>query len=280
MGIYVNPSNENFKESLNSDIYVDKTMLIHELNKVIKTENKLVSVSRPRRFGKSMAANMIASYYSLGCYSRGLFSSLKISSDFSYLNKLNVLKFDMGAFFNIYPENTVSWVEKKTKQDFIKIFPLIDFSDCDSLADCLMHSYIETKIPFVIIIDEYDVLIREKTKSEVQNSYLRFLNGLFKNADLSPAIALVYVTGILPIIKDRVGSKLNNFHEYTMLDAGFTEFSGFTSEEWKVLCNKYSMSYDECSKWYNGYHLSEYELYSPASVVSAMRNHKYDDYWI
>lgn len=94
-----------------------------------------------------------------------------------------------------------------------------------------MHSYIETKIPFVIIIDEYDVLIREKTKSEVQNSYLRFLNGLFKNADLSPAIALVYVTGILPIIKDRVGSKLNNFHEYTMLDAGFTEFSGFTSEE-------------------------------------------------
>ena len=119
MGVYVNPGNDNFKESLNSDIYVDKSMLIHQLNKVIKTENKFVSVSRPRRFGKSMAGNMIASYYSIGCDSKELFSSLKISSDYLYLNKFNVLKFDMGAFYSIYPENTVSWLEKKIKKDLM-----------------------------------------------------------------------------------------------------------------------------------------------------------------
>ena len=280
MGVYVNPGNDNFKESLNSDIYVDKSMLIHQLNKVIKTENKFVSVSRPRRFGKSMAGNMIASYYSIGCDSKELFSSLKISSDYLYLNKFNVLKFDMGAFYSIYPENTVSWLEKKIKKDFIKTFPLIDYSDCDSIADCLMQSYLETKIPFVIIIDEYDVLIREKTNCDVKSSFLRFLNGLFKNSDLSPALALVYITGILPIIKDKVGSKLNNFNEYTMLNAGpLAEYTGFTSSECNDLCNKYLMSYSECSKWYNGYNLDSYELYSPSSVVSAMLNHRYDDYW-
>lgn len=78
MGIYLNQGNMLFKECLNAEIYVDKTRLIHFTNKIMNTENKLVCVSRPRRFGKSMALKMLAAYYSKGCDSKELFEPLKV----------------------------------------------------------------------------------------------------------------------------------------------------------------------------------------------------------
>ncbi len=95
---------------------------------------------------------------------------------------------------------------------------------------------------FVIIMDEYDVLIREEESDEVFLPYLEFLNGLFKNSTLKPAIAMAYLTGILPIVRDKVESKLNEFIEFTILNPSrFAEFTGFTMDETKSLCDKYSM---------------------------------------
>ena len=89
MGIYVNPSNFGFQQSINSAIYVDKSMLIDFTNSVVNTRQKYVCVTRPRRFGKSMAAEMLAAYYSCGCESKNLFSNLKIATTSSFESELN-----------------------------------------------------------------------------------------------------------------------------------------------------------------------------------------------
>ena len=79
MGVLLNPNNTDFEEATNAEIYVDKTELIAYANKVIRTPQKYICVSRPRRFGKSMAANMLTAYYSKGCDSKKLFMPYKIS---------------------------------------------------------------------------------------------------------------------------------------------------------------------------------------------------------
>ncbi len=88
MGIYLNPKNENFKEVLKADIYVDKTMMLNVLNRFIDKGNKYVCISRPRRFGKTIAGEMISAYYSKGCDSHELFQGFKISKEDGYEDKL------------------------------------------------------------------------------------------------------------------------------------------------------------------------------------------------
>ena len=88
------------------------------------------------------------------------------------------------------------------------------------------------------------------------------------------------MTGILPIERDKVQSKLNNFDEYTILEPGMTaEFFGFTKEETEALCNEYGMSFAECENWYDGYKIGEFDIYNPNSVVKAMMRRKYTNYW-
>ena len=106
MGIYLNPRNDNFKEFLNSEIFVDKTMILSVLNGIMKGAGKYICISRPRRFGKTYAANIISSYYSKGCDSRELFERCKISKDASFesnLNKFNLIKLDINSEYrNIF----------------------------------------------------------------------------------------------------------------------------------------------------------------------------------
>lgn len=144
----------------------------------------------------------------------------------------------------------------------------------------MLKVYDETDERFVIILDEYDSLVREKVAPELFAEYQSFLNGLFKNNTLAPAIALAYITGILPVVRDRVQSKLNTFWEYTILDAGkLAEFIGFTDSEVQALCAQYGMDYGECKLWYDGYTQHGYEIYNPESVVCAVLNKKISNYW-
>ena len=94
MGIYLNPGNEQFAVSVNSELYVDKTELIKYTNSRIGKDRPLICSSRPRRFGKTMAVTMLSAYYSKGCHSEKLFAGLKISqNEFfkAHLNKYNVI---------------------------------------------------------------------------------------------------------------------------------------------------------------------------------------------
>ena len=224
MGIYLNPSNDLFKEYLNSKIYIDKSMLIGELNALLKTSGKYVCVSRPRRFGKTMASAMIAAYYSKGCDSRELFSSLKISRDGSFeqhLNKYNVIQFDLNSFLKSArnKEGLIDFITETILAEMKKEFPdvAIDIKN-DTIPNAMLNVWAETGESFVILMDEYDVLVREKVPKSLFESYLDFLSSLFKNSTLKPAIALAYLTGILPIVRDKIQSKMNEFDEYSMLN--------------------------------------------------------------
>lgn len=102
MGSYLNPGNKGFRESLNSAIYIDKTGFIEKMNSVLDTQQKFICVSRPRRFGKSVAANMLAAYYNRCEDSSKMFENRIISQAESYnrhLNQYDVVKINMQDFF-------------------------------------------------------------------------------------------------------------------------------------------------------------------------------------
>jgi len=285
MGLYVNPNEALLRMSINSEIYVDKSMMLNELNRLINTERRFICVSRPRRFGKSMMGNMMAAYYGKKANSRPLLEKLKIaqSPDFEqYLNKFHVIQFDVNAFYanSNHDEDIVPLFTAKIREEMKAEFPEVAFGNKDSVADCIERVYIKTGEQFVIIMDEYDVLVREIVKATIFNPYLAFLNGMFKNANLARAFALVYLTGILPIVRDKIQSKLNLFYEYTMLDAyQLTEFVGFTEEEVKALCKQHGVSFRECKRWYEGYKLDRYSIYSPRSVSTVAWTKKFESYW-
>ncbi len=285
MGIYLNPGNENFKEILSADIYVDKTLMIDKINQFIDRGNKYICMSRPRRFGKTIAGNMLTAYYSKGCNSHELFENLKISSVRDYeekLNQYNVIKIDLNSEYQNTEDkdNLIKILSEEIKAEMRESFPDIAFAEEDTLGRCILKVYKAIGETFIIIIDEYDVLVREKVGGELFSRYLSFLNGLFKSDTLRPAVSLAYLTGILPIVRDRVQSKLNNFQEYTFLDAEeLAEFSGFTAEEVQALCKDFDMNYDELRRWYDGYSQRGVELYSPESVVTALRKRECGSYW-
>jgi hypothetical protein len=228
---------------------------------------------------------MLSSYYSKGCNSKELFSTLKISKIPEFeekLNSYNVIKIDLNSEYqNIQDKNALfKRITDKIKKEVKQQYPDIVIEDYDTLADIILNIYAITNETFVIIIDEYDVLIREEVDDSLFNDYLSFLNGLFKSATLRPAISLAYLTGILPIVRDKVQSKLNNFVEYTILDAAeLSEYIGFTSQEIKSLCEEYDMDFKEMKSWYDGYSQNGYEIYNPESVVRSIQRKKYMGFW-
>ena len=285
MGIYLNPGNENFRRTLSAKIYVDKTMMLSVLNDYIDQGNNYICISRPRRFGKTIASEMISAYYSKDCDSAELFCDKKIASVPGYrdrLNALNVIKIDLNSEYQNTAEKDklIEYLTEDIKDELIKEFPDVGIAARDSLAKSMLKVYESTTETFVLIIDEYDVLVREKVSESLFAEYLSFLNGLFKSAAVRPAISLAYLTGILPVVRDRIQSKLNNFREYTILDAReLAEYVGFTDDEVRALCEEYDMDYAECKSWYDGYRQHGYEIYNPESVVMSMMDHKYRNYW-
>ena len=140
--------------------------------------------------------------------------------------------------------------------------------------------YDNEKIPFVIIIDEWDCVIRNSGNEALVHKYLQFLHSLFKSEESKAFLALAYITGILPIKKIKDESALNNFDEYTMLKSKpITKYFGFTEKEVKDLCEKYDMDFDTAKTWYNGYLIDGLHMYNPNSVVQAMLDHDFDSYW-
>ena len=244
MGLFVDPNEALLRMSVNSRIYVDKSMLIHEINKLLNTEDRFVCVSRARRFGKSMAANMLAAYYSKNANSRPIFEKLKIaqSPDFeTYLNAFHVIHIDVNACYSgsNHNENIVPLFTREVREEMMDIFPNCGIKEGDTLDKCIKRVYAKTGVQFVMLLDEYDVLVREQVKASIFDPYLAFLNAMFKNINLVPAFALVYMTGILPVVRDKIQSKLNLFKEYTMTDAKqLAEYFGFTEEETRTLCEQ------------------------------------------
>lgn len=287
MALYLNPSNSNFTEDSNRAIYVDKTELIAVLNRKIGTGDKFICNSRPRRFGKSMAANMLAAYYSRGCDSSQLFARYKIAHDESFrkhLNQYDVIHIDVQwCRCNVQSAgDVVPYVQKHVLRELTDEYPNILTDHSISLAEALALVNEKSGHRFVIIIDEWDSIIRDDTEDTAAHDiYINFLRSLLKGNLPSGYLCLAYLTGILPIKKVKTQSALNNFDEFTMLDAGeLAPFVGFTQQEVMDLCQKYNRNFDDMKLWYDGYLLEEnLPVYNPRAVVSSIKSGKLKSYW-
>lgn len=282
MGVYFNPSNGSFAKDRNYKIYIDKTELLEYLNESLGTPKNCISVSHARRFGKSHAAGMIDAYYSLGCDSLSLFENTKIStySDYKkFINKYNVIHLDVSTFWDSYKDNIIEKIIEYVYRDFEQVFA-DELNYKDNFSYMLMRIYQKTNIPFVIIVDEWDCVIRNSRSKDLVHQYLQFLHSLFKSEESKSFLALAYITGILPIKKVKDESALNNFREFTMLKSKpITQFYGFTEKEVIELCKKYDMNFETEKAWYNGYLMDGMHMYNPNSVVQSMMDRDFDTYW-
>ena len=283
MGIFLNPDNSDFQIVLNTQIYIDKTELIAHTNQIINTEQRFICVSRPRRFGKSMAANMLTAYYSRGCDSAEMFAPYKIAEKASFhkhLNQYNVIRLNMANFMSRGKDmnQILDYLSKRLLHEIRKENGDVDCFDWNDLFSVLDEVFAAKRIPFVFIIDEWDCVFREnKDDDESQKIYLDFLRDLLKNKSYA---ALAYMTGILPIKKYGKHSALNMFMEISMTDATpIPEFTGFTEDEVRDKCVEYDVSMDDMTQWYDGYHVNGVSIYNPKSVVESILRKKFGNYW-
>ena len=289
MGTYLNPGNSGFAEILDSG-YIDKTGMIELINSRINTLNKLICISRPRRFGKSIAAKMLGAYYDHTCDSHSLFDDKEISKSEhykDYRNKYNVIYLDIAGFVSDVRrrdgsiKSVVNEIVESIRTELIEDYPQL--KEIKKLTKCLTAYVQKTKMKFIFIIDEWDAIIREaKNDTETQKAYLDLLREWFKNGNFtSEAVAAAYMTGILPIKKDGSESAISDFREFTILQPGpFVKYTGFTESEVKKLCEQYDMDFSGAKKWYDGYDFKKSEpIYNPYSVMMAMQMGEFKSYW-
>lgn len=287
MGTFLNRGNKSFESARKSQIYIDKTGLLEYTNSVLDTEQRYICFSRPRRFGKSIAAGMLTAYYGKGCDSRPLFEDLKIakSADFEeHLNQYDVIHLDIAylAVQNKSSLETVSYIQKCVIEELKEAYPEILSEEDQMLPFSLSKIHRATGAKFIIIIDEWDAIFREdKYDENAQEAYIALLRGLFKGEQSKDFVKLAYITGILPIKKYKSESALNNFDEFTMKSPKrLAEYVGFTEQEVKELCEEYDMDFSEAARRYDGYSFRRMKhVYNPNSVVKAMLSGEYDNYW-
>ena len=297
MGVYLNPGTQLFSIAVNSPIYVDKTSMLAKTNALVNTERRYLCISRPRRFGKSMAAAMLCAYYGVGDGNRELFEKLKLSQcpewD-KYLGKFDVIRLVMTNFIGQTKqmENVVGRIAMRVLDELHEAYPEVRYDEND-FCYSLSRFHQSSGRQFVIVIDEWDCVFRELPQDQDgQKYYLDWLRGLLKD---QPYVAMAYMTGILPVKKYGKHSALNMFDEYSMTaPLQLAPYTGFTEEEVQDLCEKFGRPFDDIKAWYDGYLVEGeippdpqklglkaplYHLYAPLSVVNAVRSGLIKNYW-
>ncbi|MBQ7371861.1 MAG: AAA family ATPase [Blautia sp.] len=283
MGTYLNPGNSGF-ERITKGKYVDKTGMIARINQTIGTTSNLTCISRPRRFGKSYAAQMLCAYYDRTCDSSSLFENYEISEDETYkkhLNQYDVIYLDMtGIIGAAEDDKIISFVIRNVTRELCEAYP--DIKVQEAFFGTLANAVETIGNKFIVIIDEWDAPIREAKNEKAQREYLEFLRSLFKNSGVtSKIIAAAYMTGILPIKKDGSQSAISDFREFTMIKPRkFGRYVGFTEGEVKDLCEDNEIDFLTMKKWYDGYYFHDVgSVYNPNSVMHAIENEDFDSYW-
>ena len=285
MGTFINIGNEGFRSSRNSE-YVDKSGLISVVNRTLFTRQRFSCVTRCRRFGKSMAAEMLCAHYDHSVDSRNLFADLEIANAGSFeehLNKYPVISLDMTYFVTrFHDDDIVGRIDAALKEDVMEAYPQVESRDDDDLMDCLVRIAASTGERFVFIIDEWDAICREfKPGTTAMDRYVNWLRRMFKSLNAVNVFAGVYMTGILPVKKYKTESALNNFLEYSMVEPmDMARYFGFTKDEVRTLAEKHGMDFDELVKWYDGYQIGdELSMFNPNSVMQALRSRRCRSFW-
>ena len=304
MGVYLNPGNNLFKEALNGQIYVDKTEMVANVNALVNTPHKYLCVTRPRRFGKSMAAAMLCAYYGMADGNRELFEKLKLAQCPEwdrYLGKFDVIRLVMTNFVDRTTPmvKVIGRMSMRILDELHETYPGVRYDE-DDFVYSLSKFYRASGRQFVVVIDEWDVIFRtHKNDYDAQRDYLNFLRSWLKDQDY---VALSYMTGILSVKKYGEHSALNMYSEFSMVSPlQFAPYTGFTEVEVRDLCGKYGMNFASIKNWYDGYLVydqgvvseldrsatepsrrapaRQYHLYAPLSVVNAMTYGQIKNYW-
>lgn len=294
MGFYLNSNNptDSYDREYNSPYFTDKSMILDELSGRIMTNTNYICITRPRRFGKTVMANMIASYFSRAKGGKDIFDHLKISRTSNYAKHCG--QYDVIAIsFNEMPSGCKSYsqyisrIEKRLKKDLAKHFPDADIDMADAVWDILKDiNASDSKNRFIFVLDEWDFIFhRDFISEEDKKDYMVFLSNLLKD---KAYVALAYMTGILPISKYSSGSELNMFAEYTMASEElYSDYFGFVDAEVDELYARYLkkqpaplVTRKGIKDWYDGYHTKAGErVYNPRSVVLSLTNNNLGNYW-
>ena len=281
MGMYVNPGNSGFADICRGD-YIDKTGLIALINEVIETPYKLTCISRPRRFGKSYAAQMLCAYYDKTCDSSALFRDKIIAGSPSFqehMNHYDVIYLNMtDVLGETTAEDVIGYIRRNIVRELKDAYPSLKI--VEGFTATLVNAVEASGSKFIMIIDEWDAPIREKP--QIQREYLEFLRTLFKSSAVTSKIfAAAYMTGILPIKKDGFQSAISDFNEYTMTAPDqFAEYVGFTEAEVRKICEEKQCDFALMKQWYDGYLLDGAgSVYNPNSVMKAARTKRFRSYW-
>lgn len=288
MGVYLNPGPYKFQEARRAKIYVDKSGLLNYTNEILGTPQKYICVSRPRRFGKSMAADMLSAYYDRTVTESTLFDGLAIAQSpvyRQYLHQYDVIKVNMQEFLSESADmaGVLALLRKSLLWEILAEYSDVNYFDRTNLTRTLNDLFVQRQVRFVIIIDEWDAIFREYPHdTQAQRQYLDFLRDWLKDKSY---VALAYMTGILPIKKYGTHSALNMFSEFSMESPGqLAPYVGFTETEVSALCHQYQVDVATCRSWYDGYQFPIREekclhIYNPNSIVQLMRNGRFEDYW-
>lgn len=289
MGFFVNPPPDGFRNIRGGEIYVDKSGLLTYMNRVMNTPQSLICSSRPRRFGKSFAAKMIAAYYTIGIDTSPLFDDLAVArsdpeQDRRHRNQYNVLFLDITYFISTSKrmEDTLANLQREVIQELAQVYPEYVDAHTEVLFKAMLQAAAGSGHKFYVVIDEWDALFREaKENTLLLKEYIGLLRSLFKNSLTSQVIAGAFMTGILPIKKYGTQSALTDFKEYTMLSAGpLAPFVGFTDQEVEELCRETGMNLLDTRTWYDGYRLDGTgHVYNPNSIMEAITRGRMDSYW-
>lgn len=285
MGRFLNIGNDRYEAFSKTKYFIDKTEMLNVLLEK-DADEKFICSSRPRRFGKSITANMMTAYFSKGADSRSLFEPLKCTKNELFLKNMNQYdtifvdiqaQFVTAAAIGTNPNQYISRLVVKELKDAYPEW----IQEEESLNTALGIINQKTGNQFVIIFDEWDYPVRElEIKSKERSDYIDFLRILFKSSDAMSYIRLAYLTGILPMVRAKGQSAVNNFHEYTMIrpkDLG--EYIGFTEEEVAWLCGQYHADFQKMKEWYNGYNINGRAIYNPLSVVRAVAEKDFGQFW-
>lgn len=295
MGIYLNSKTAYtlYKSETQRPYFVDKTKMLEELFPLVETGNNHICITRPRRFGKTVMANMIASFFSRAYDAKELFQKLQISGAKEYekyRNQYPVIHISFNETDRRCDsfEEYIRRIEKRLLKDLRTEYQNLDLDEDGSAADVLLELYaLDDTAQFIFVLDEWDFIFHQDFVTEKDKmAYLSFLRNLLKDR---PYVRLAYMTGILPIAKYSSGSELNMFSEYTMAsEERFSEYFGFTEKEVDQLFLRYQkqemkekqVTRDGLREWYDGYHTKAGErLYNPRSVVLSLTNNNLGNYW-
>lgn len=294
MGIYLNNTTAYtlYKNETTKPYFVDKSNLLTELFPLIDEGSNYICITRPRRFGKTIMANMIAAFLCKSCDSHDIFDTLNIHDSDAYqtcINQYNVIHISLNEVpeqCNSY-QQYISRIRNRLVRDLNQAYPDCNIDTNDALWDILRDIYeLQNKERFVFVLDEWDFIFHQAYITEAdKKAYILFLSNLLKD---KPYISLVYMTGILPIAKYSSGSELNMFLEYTMgTREKYSNYFGFTDVEVDDLYQRYlkfvsppTISRNDLKIWYDGYQTcSGHHVYNPRSIVCALRDNQLSSYW-